>query len=286
MRGVGERKVAGPVSKQKKNHRLVAKLGVIAGAAVVGTDRADAEIVRANPFATAPSSVLRPPGGNAIPSGNEAATSALVTGWDVDGDSTVDFNLVNLMVAPLEAGSQLLGAQIMALFQAPNAGSGNGWIKNASNDKLQRLDAGATVGALQVFGGAAADGTLNLQTGYIGVGSSEGTPVPSETLFNPNWTLGEPGNFGFKFTKGGNLHYGWGVMEIDQLKTTGLPASGQGFVITNAYYETAPGVPVTVGAVPEPSSIALLSMGAAGVAAWKVHRKRRQAASQRSATVG
>jgi hypothetical protein len=286
MRGVGERKVAEPVSKQKKNQRLVAKLGVIAGAAVVGTDRADAEIVRANPFATAPSSVLRPPGGNAIPSGNQAATSALVTGWDVDGDSTVDFNLVNLMVAPFQAGTQLLGAQIMALFQAPNAGSGNGWIRNASNDKLQQLGAGATVGASQVFGGAAAGGTLNLQTGYIYSGSSEGTPVPSETLFNPNWTLDEPGNFGFKFTKGGNLHYGWGVMEIDQRNTTGLPASGQGFVITNAYYETAPGVPVTVGAIPEPSSIALLSMGAAGVAAWKVHRKRRQAASQRCATVG
>jgi hypothetical protein len=283
---VGERKVAGAVSKQKKNRRLVAKLGVIAGAVVVGTDRADAEIVRANPFATAPSSVLRPPGGNAIPSGNKAETSALVTEWDVDGDSTVDFNLVNLMVAPFQAGSQLLGAQIMALFQAPAAGSGNGWIKNASNDKLQRLDAGATVGALQVFGGAAAGGTLNLQTGYINAGSTEGTPVPPETLFNPNWTVGEPGNFGFRFTKGGNLHYGWGVMEIDELNTTGLPASGQGFVISNAYYETAPGIPVTVGAVPEPSSIALLSMGAAGVAAWKVHRKRRQAASQRSASIG
>ena len=261
------------MSKQKKNRRLVAKLGVIAGAAVVGTDRVEAEIVRANPFATSPSSVLRPPGGNSIPSGNQGQTNTLLTEWDVDGDSTVDFNLVNLMVAPFQSQSQLLGSQIVAQFEAPDAGSGNGWIKNVLNDKMQRLNAGATVGPAQVFGGAVADGTFNLQTGYVAAGSTEGTPTPVETLLNPNWTVGEQGYFGFKFSKGGNTHYGWGVMEIDQLNTTGLPASGQGFVITNAYYETTPDTPVVV---PEPSSIALLGMGAAGVAAWKARRKRHE----------
>lgn len=273
---VSGRKVGGAVSKQKKNRRLVAKLGVIAGAAVVGTDRAEAEIIRANPFATNPSSVLRPPGGNSIPSGTGGQTSTLLTEWDVDGDSTVDFNLVNLMVAPLEGLDQTVGSQIRAQFQAPNPGSGNGWIKNVLNDNMQRLNAGATVGPAQVFGGAVADGIFNLQTGYVAAGSTEGTPIPAETLLNPNWTVNEAGNFGFRFTKGGNLHYGWGVMKIDQLNTTGLPASGQGFVITNAYYETTPDTAIQVNAVPEPSSIALLGMGAAGVAAWKARRKRHE----------
>lgn len=263
------------MSKQKKNRRLVAKLGVIAGAAVVGTDRAEAEIVRANPFATSQSSVLRPPGGNSIPSGNQGQQNTLLTEWDVDGDSTVDFNLVNLMVAPFQSQSQLLGSQIVAQFEAPDPGSGNGWIKNVLNDKMQRLNAGATVGPSQVFGGAVGDGTFNLQTGYVAAGSTEGTPTDPETLLNPNWTVDSPGYFGFRFTKNAQTHYGWGVMEIDQLNDTGLPASGQGFVITNAYYETTPGLGIQVTAVPEPSSIALLGMGAAGVAAWKVRRKRR-----------
>jgi hypothetical protein len=54
------------MSKQKRNRRLAAKLGVIAGAAVGGTDRAEAEIVRAFPFATSPSATLRPPA-NTLP---------------------------------------------------------------------------------------------------------------------------------------------------------------------------------------------------------------------------
>ena len=56
-------------------------------------------------------------------------------------------------------------------------------------------------------------------------------------------------------------------------------------MITEAYYNTTPGAAISVGqvpqAVPEPSSMALLGLGAAGVAAWRARRKAKaQSASQ------
>jgi hypothetical protein len=56
-----------------------------------------------------------------------------------------------------------------------------------------------------------------------------------------------------------------------------LTPVGQGFKITEAYYNTVAGAGINVGAVPvpvpEPSSIALLAVGAAGVTAWRARRK-------------
>ena len=43
------------------------------------------------------------------------------------------------------------------------------------------------------------------------------------------------------------------------------------FEITMAYYESVPGVAIKVG-LPEPGSLALLALGAAGVAAWRARR--------------
>lgn len=83
--------------------------------------------------------------------------------------------------------------------------------------------------------------------------------------FNPN------GQFGFRFVSGPDTFYGWGSMVVD------LTPVGQGFKITEAYYNTVPGAGINVGAVPvavpEPSSMALLAVGAAGVTAWRARRK-------------
>jgi len=85
-----------------------------------------------------------------------------------------------------------------------------------------------------------------------------------------NFSLGTPGQFGFRFTNGADTYYGWGSLVID-----GTPV-GRGFEITEAYYNSTPGAAITVGAVPvavpEPSGMALLGLGAAGIAAWRSRR--------------
>ena len=87
-----------------------------------------------------------------------------------------------------------------------------------------------------------------------------------------NFLEDTPGQFGFRFVSDNNTYYGWGTLVIDYL------AAGRGFQITEAYYNTVPGTGINVGAVPapvpEPSSIALLAIGAAGVTAWRARRKR------------
>ena len=98
--------------------------------------------------------------------------------------------------------------------------------------------------------------------------TSDGVP------YSPGFTANVPGFFGFKFNDGVNLsdfYYGWGSLTIDLL------SPGQGFKITEAYYQSTPNTAIQVGdvpqAVPEPSSMALLAAGAAGVAAWRARRK-------------
>jgi len=85
------------------------------------------------------------------------------------------------------------------------------------------------------------------------------------------FTSGTSGQFGFLFEDGaGDTFYGWGSLVIES------PNPG-GYYITEAYYNTVPGTGINVGAVPqivpEPSSMALLGLGAAGVAAWRARRK-------------
>jgi len=82
------------------------------------------------------------------------------------------------------------------------------------------------------------------------------------------WTKNVTGKFGFRFTKSAVTNYGWG-----ELRISGTPV-GQGLTITKAYYESVAGAPITVGVIPEPGSLALLALGAAGVAAWRARRTR------------
>jgi hypothetical protein len=65
--------------------------------------------------------------------------------------------------------------------------------------------------------------------------------------------LGQTAYVGFEFRVGESLHYGW--MQIEHFES-----SNAGRVLDWAY-ETRPGVPIFAGAVPEPSTFALLIGG-------------------------
>lgn len=162
-------------------------------------------------------------------------------GWDVDGVGGNNFFLVN---------SVTLFGSLSA------AASSNALLADASVD-LQNIATGGAVGASQATWRI---GKLTL------------TYVASTGALPGNFSLGTSGQFGFRFTEASNTYYGWGSLLIDG------QAIGQGFKITEAYYQSTPGTAIYVGAVPvpEPTGIALLALGSAGVMAWR-SRSRREA---------
>jgi hypothetical protein len=169
--------------------------------------------------------------------------------WDIDGVGAADFQVRN--------SYPLTGFNPARLGAAPTATSANQFVGVQSEGLvLSNLAAGVAVNNARPFGFSSVPLTAN--GAFIHLGG--------------NFLEGQPGQFGFRFVSNSNTYYGWGTLVIDYL------AAGRGFQITEAYYNTVPDTGINVGAVPapvpEPSSIALLAIGAAGVTAWRARRKR------------
>jgi hypothetical protein len=82
-----------------------------------------------------------------------------------------------------------------------------------------------------------------------------------------NDNINETQYFGFQFDIGGNTHYGWAAVS-QQLGSADLH-------VGQFAYEDTPDTPIQIGGaeIPEPSSMALMLLGAAGVATLKLRRK-------------
>ncbi|MCC6353799.1 MAG: PEP-CTERM sorting domain-containing protein [Verrucomicrobiae bacterium] len=130
-----------------------------------------------------------------------------------------------------------------------------------ASDGFAKLNAGFAVGptlatGFKFFAFAQALITIT-STGGIGFDASQS-----------GWALNDTGYFGFKFSNASGTHYGWGQVNIDG------SSAGSGYTILNAYYNDTPDAPITVAPIPEPSHVAILALGAAGVAAWRRRRRR------------
>jgi hypothetical protein len=167
-------------------------------------------------------------------------------GWDVDGAGGNDFYLVNSV----------------SLFGSLSAAVSNSLLVDLGLD-LRNIVTGGAVGASQA----------TWRIGKLTLTYASGTwAVPG------NFSLGTSGQFGFRFTEASNTYYGWGSLLIDG------QAIGQGFKITEAYYQSTPGTAIDVGAVPvavavpEPTGMTLMALGAAGVVTWRSRRTAKAAA--------
>ena len=111
-------------------------------------------------------------------------------------------------------------------------------------------------------------GTIALLSAGGTVGA--GTYSSADPNFGGDWKAGvSPGYAGLQMTSGTDTFYGW--VSINYV--VGSPNQ----VTVNAFaFENQPNTPITVAAVPEPATVALLSVGLPTAVAFEVSRRRRR----------
>ena len=172
--------------------------------------------------------------------------------WDVDGDGTPDFKL------------ELNGTSSYSYARFNDSNGGRLVVPaDQTQNGIAKLPFDLTIGpgfaaAYKFHTSPQRDNTIwtrDESAIYTGGPADDG-----------GWQLGDTGFFGFKFTKGSDTHYGWGEMTISN------SYAWSGFTINEAWYENSAGASVGVGAIPEASQVAglsLLALGAAGLAIWR-----------------
>ena len=119
-------------------------------------------------------------------------------------------------------------------------------------------------GLVTPLGSAASIGPGSATFGFGGLLAQDGfSGNPPVTGFeNGLWDNGLTAFLGFRFLIGGNTHYAWARLNVAE--TTNV------ITLFDFAYESTPDTPIRTPAVPEPSSVLMLALGA--VAAWRMRR--------------
>ncbi|MBX3748111.1 MAG: hypothetical protein KF833_22615 [Verrucomicrobiae bacterium] len=175
--------------------------------------------------------------------------------WDIDGGGTVDFTFrftsLGNDVEPVAYGE----------VHADRAHPDNAWVKSAASDaySVEALSAGFSVGpdlASDRFQNSS--DAIFLFYGEPWAGGGTGLSLGEQYV-------------GFRFDLSGQTHYGWA-----RISMTGGGPDTASVTLHDWAYSSLPNAALQVAAVPEPAATAtalgLLSLGAAGVAAYRRRR--------------
>jgi hypothetical protein len=143
----------------------------------------------------------------------------------------------------------------------------NPWGSTTSTSALNFFNPTAPTGG--VYAISIAGQVANLAPGtVVGAATTYGSGQATTTAATSPWALNAINYFGFRFNgDDGQLRYGYGTVIIG--------SSLQVRTIGNLFYEDTPGASITVSAVPEVSTSAMLLMG--GIAGAFVLRRRQRA---------
>jgi hypothetical protein len=169
------------------------------------------------------------------------------------------FNMVNGNIGPAAASAG--NANSFRLIGNYNNANSYAYLYTPSNNALLGGFVGTgTSYAANLGPGAVVDGNLN----FVG---DPGFPSYGIWGYLPasNFGVGTPGFVGIRFLIGGDTHYGWAEISRGVNAEATLHSFG---------YNTTPDEAALTGAIPEPSSILLFAVGAAGLA---MRRRRRKA---------
>jgi len=181
--------------------------------------------------------------------------------WDINGDSTVDFQFT-------QAGAFNTSNGALNLAEGGAVG-GRGFVDTPGG--FRRLASGYSVGPT-LAGGYAFGARGNRELFLASYNSGFPQAVLGDFWDGTGDTV-QTGFIGFRFDNAGTTNYGWADISVNNDRNA--PA----FTVNEWAYENM-GNSIMVGAtssgaaaVPEPSSFAMLAMGAVGVAAWRRRRK-------------
>ena len=224
-------------SKNNSFERRLAGYALAAGTALVGAGQADANIIYSGPLNVN----LQP-----LPTSGSSGNNVLPV--DVDSDTKIDFALVNYLESnsdtpPVPVGLSIVGASAGLVLESV------GGSPFATN-----LGYGDLISSSNVTSSPSKNlGKLTLDT------------IPSTGLSPSPWVPGVDAYIGFSFLIGTDTHYGWVETKIEN----DLSLTVKGW----AYNDVA-SAGLDAGVVPEPSSLALLAAGAAGVVAFAARKRR------------
>jgi PEP-CTERM motif len=187
--------------------------------------------------------------------------------WDVNGDSIIDFTFSERYLNEAPPGVFWQGN----MNAATGASATNGVVSypGVFVQYAFALQAGTVIGTSSTFSVSITQIVLGSKYNYSGSAAyyyagfaADGrTPV---TTANGAVTPGTFAFAGFRFMAADGIHYGW----IKLATSAGL------IDFMSAAYESTPLTNITAGTVPEPGTLALLTVGAAGVIGAVARRRR------------